>query len=320
MNAKTNYTLVGLFVIMSIVLVFVFVIWLIRPGDEKALAPFKIYFTESVSGLNIDSPVKYRGVTIGKVTTMRINPANVEEIEVEILVDSTAPIKTDTVAKLKAQGITGLNYIDLSEGSKNAPLLHDGKKDIPVIKSIPSFLVKVEESFGSLSVNLSDTLESVQVLLREENQGEITKTLRHAARTMEKIDRAIDEKSVENFHKLLASARSMAEKMDRTMPKIESFVEKSVAFESRVSGNLASIAGSYKTIASAMAVFEERNLNGDYSVKENVGESMKQFQITMRELETTLNEINLMLVRYSDSPSDMLLQSEEPAIGPGEKQ
>lgn len=320
MNAKTNYTLVGLFVIMSIVLIFVFVIWLIRPGDEKARTPFRIYFTESVSGLNIDSPVKYRGVTIGKVTTMRINPANVEEIEVKIMVDSTAPIKTDTVAKLKAQGITGLNYIDLSEGSKNAPLLSDGKKEPAVIKSIPSFLVKVEESFGSISVNLSDTLNSIQVLLRDENQAEITKTLKHTAQTMAKLDRALDDKSIENFHKLLASARATAEKLDRTMPKVDAFIDNSIDFEERIASALASITGSYKKLASSMALFEERNRNGDYSVKENVGEPMKQFQITMRELQTTLNEINLLLARYGDSPSDILLQSEEPNIGPGEEQ
>jgi hypothetical protein len=103
------------------------------------------------------------------------------------------------------------------------------------------------------------------------------------------------------------------------MPKVDTFIEKSVAFEERVSNNLASIAGSYKKISSAMEVFEARNRNGDYSVKENVGESMKQFQITMRELQTTLNEINLLLLRFGDSPSDILLQSEEPNIGPGEK-
>ena len=320
MNAKTNYTLVGLFVITSIVLIFVFVIWLIRPSDETVMRPFTIFFSESVSGLNIDSPVKYRGVTIGKVTKMHINPANIEEIEVDISVDRDAPIKTDTVAKLKSQGITGLSYIDLSEGSKQAPLLAAGRKEVPEIKSVPSFLVKVEESFGSISVNLSNTLQSIQVLLREENQEEITKILKHTAQTMDKLDKALDEKSIDNFHKLMASARSTAEKMDRTMPKVDSFIDKSVDFEARVSAALTSISGSYLTISSAMAVFEERNKNGDYSVKENVGESMKQFQITMREMETTLNEINLLLARYGNSPSDMLLQSEEPDIGPGEKQ
>ncbi len=319
MNAKTNYTLVGLFVIMSIVLTFVFVVWLVKPSDEKVMALFKIYFTESVSGLNIDSPVKYRGVTIGKVTKMHINPANVEEIEVDILVEKEAPIKTDTVAKLKAQGITGLSYIDLSEGSKQAPLLYDGRKETPEIKSVPSFLFKVEESFGSVSLNLSQTLDSTRILLREENQEEITKILKHVAQTMARLNKAFDDKSIDNFHKLMASARSTAEKMDKTMPKVDGLIAKSVDFEEGVSNALASISGSYLTIASAMAVFEERNRNGDYSMKENTEEPMKQFQITMREMQTTLNEINLLLARFGDSPSDILLQSEEPAIGPGEK-
>ncbi len=319
MNAKTNYTMVGLFVIMSIVLIFVFVIWLIKPTDDKELTLFKIYFTESVSGLNIDSPVKYRGVTIGKVTKMRINPANIEEIEVRILVDREAPIKTDTVAKLKAQGITGLNYIDLSEGSKETPLLCENGKEEKVIKSVPSFLVKVEESFGSVSLNLSKTLHSTSVLLREENQEQITMILTHLATTMEKLDNALNERTVNNFHKLLASARSTVEKMDRTVPKVDSFIDKSIDFESRVSNALTSISKSYLTIASAMAVFEERNRNGDYSMKESTAEPMKQFQITMREMQTTLNEINLLLARYGDSPSNILLQSEEPNIGPGEK-
>ena len=311
--------MVGLFVIMSIVLIFVFVIWLVKPTDDKEQTSFKIYFTESVSGLNIDSPVKYRGVTIGKVTKMSINPVNIEEIEVDILVDRDSPIKTDTVAKLKAQGITGLNYIDLSQGSKNAPLLCENGEEFLVIKSVPSFLVKVEESFGSVSVNLSNLMESTQVLLRAENQEEFTKILRSLASTMAKIDKTLNEKSIDDFHRLIASARSTAEKMDKTMPKVDGFIDKSVDFERRVSTALTSISGSYKTIASAMAVFEERNKNGDYSMKESTAEPMKQFQITMREMQTTLNEINLLLARFGDSPSNILLQSEEPNIGPGEK-
>ncbi len=319
MNAKTNYTMVGLFVIMSIVLIFVFVIWLVRPTDDRELTSFKIYFTESVSGLNIDSPVKYRGVTIGKVTRMRINPTNIEEIQVDILVDREAPIKTDTVAKLKAQGITGLNYIDLSQGSKATPLLCEENEEDPVIKSVPSFLVKVEESFGSVSVNLSKTLHATSTLLRDENQEEITKILKHFSATMEKLDTALNETSIRNFQKLLVSARSTVEKMDKTMPKVDQFIDKSVAFEEGVSNALSSISKSYLTIASSLAVFEERNRNGDYSMKESTAEPMKQFGITMREMERTLNEINAILARYGDSPSNMLLQTEEADIGPGEK-
>lgn len=319
MNAKTNYSLVGLFVLMSIVLIFVFVVWLIKPTDETVLTPFKIYFTESVSGLNIDSPVKYRGVTIGKVTKMSINQENIEEIQVDISVYSDTPIKTDTVAKLKAQGITGLNYIDLSQGSKSAPLLCENGEEGMVIKSVPSFLVKVEESFGSVSLNLSSLMESVQLLLREENQEELTRILRHIAAIMAKMDKTMNPQSIADFQQLLSASRGTFEKMEKVVPKIDNLTERTVLFEERFEKALAAYQVSVAQVGSSMKVFEERNANGDYSVKEGVKEPMKQFSVTMKELESTLEQIKLLLSRYQDSPSDIFLQSEEPDIGPGEK-
>ncbi len=319
MNAKTNYTLVGLFVITSIVLIFVFVIWLIKPTDEKSIAEYKIYFTESVSGLNVDSPVKYRGVTIGEVKRMRINRENIEEIEVDIAVDSDAPIKTDTVAKLKSQGITGLNYIDLSKGSKETPLLCEKAGDVKEIKSVPSFLVKVEESFGSVSLNLSKTLHSTSVLLREENQEAITTILKNLASTTQKIEDNLTPKVLGDLQALLHSSRLTVEAIKKTMPKVDKTLASTQDFEKRSADALTSISQSYKIIASSMAVFEERNKNGDYSMKESTAEPMKQFGITMREMQHTLNELNALLARYGDSPSNMLLQTEEPDIGPGEE-
>lgn len=319
MNAKTNYTMVGLFVIMSVILISVFVIWLIKPMDEKELTSFKIYFTESVSGLNIDSPVKYRGVTIGKVTKMRINPVNIEEIQVDILVDSQAPIKTDTVAKLKAQGITGLNYIDLSQGSKRSPLLCDVSEDELIIKSVPSFLVKMEESFGSVSGNISETLRAVQVLLRDENQVEITQVLSHLSSTLEKVDKSLTQQAVADFQKLLKHSSATFAKFEKTVPKVDSLIERTKLFEERFERALASYKVSADKVGSSMAVFEERNANGDYSVKEGVQEPMKQFAVTMKELEATLEQVKMLLSDYRDSPSDIFLQSEEPDVGPGEK-
>lgn len=321
MNSKTNYTLVGIFVVLSVMMIFVFVIWMIKPTNEQEVTPYKIYFTESVSGLNVNAPVKYRGVTIGKVTKMRINPTNNEEIEVKILVDKEAPIKEDTVAKLKSQGITGLNYIDLSQGSQEAPLLCESQNNNGefVITSVPSFLARVEESFGSVSVNLSKTLHATGTLLRDENQEAITKTLFHLASSLEKIDKALNDKSIQEFQSLIASANRSSKHFERTLPKVDTLIIETGAFEKRVADALNSISNSYLTIASSLAVFEERNRNGDYSMKNSTAEPMKQFGITMREMQRTLLEVNELLARYGDSPSNMLLQSEEPNVGPGEK-
>jgi len=328
MNSKVNYTFVGLFVLASILAIFTFVLWLIEPTDQEEMTYYKINFTESVSGLNIDSPVKYRGVTIGQVKKMRINPANIETIEVLVLVEKDAPVKVDTVAKLKAQGITGLSFVDLSEGSKESACLVDiSEEEIPEIKSIPSFLVRMEESFGSVSSNLMKTMQSLQHLMDSDNQERISRILEHTANTMERTERALDDATIEHFHQLVASADAVMQKLNVTIPKVDTFLDSSIKFENNIShsvdimsNSIHSVSQSYLQLASSAKVFQERNENGDYSVKENLGAPMKQFELSMRELQQTMINLNEMLDKFGNSPSDMIFVHEEKVIGPGERE
>ncbi len=328
MNSKVNYTFVGFSVLVSIALIFMFVFWLIKPTDAQEMRYYKINFTESVSGLNIDSPVKYRGVTIGQVKEMRINPDNIETIEVLVLVERDAPVKVDTVAKLKAQGITGLSFVDLSEGSRNSACLGDVSDDeVPEIDSIPSLLVKMEESFGDVSGNLIKTMQSLQLLFNGENRENIEKILHHTANTMERTERLLNDESIKQFHQLLSHASSAmqnidiaVQKLDKTIPKVDLFLENSVTFEKSVSHSLHSVSQSYLSLASSARVFQERNENGDYSVKENLGAPMKQFELTMRELQQTMINLNEMLEQFGNSPSDMIFMHEEKSVGPGERE
>ncbi len=328
MNSKVNYTLVGIFVLFSMAMIAFFIFWLSQPIDKQEMKYYKINFTESVSGLNIDSPVKYRGVTIGQVKEMRINPENIETIEVLVLVEKDAPVKVDTVAKLKAQGITGLSFVDLSEGSKESACLTDiSDEKIPEISSVPSFLVRMEESFGSVSSNLMKTMQSLQHLMDTDNQERISRILEHTANTMERTERVLDDATIEYFHQLVAHAASAMKKLDATMPKVDAFLDNSVAFEQNLSHSIHSmstsihsVSQSYLKLASSAKVFQERNENGDYSVKENVGAPMKQFELTMRELQQTMINLNEMLEQFGNSPSDMIFIHEEKYIGPGEKE
>lgn len=320
MNAKTNYALVGAFVFASVGLIFVFVIWLLQPTDEKQLQMYRINFTESVAGLNIDSPVKYRGVTIGKVGKIRINPANIEEIEVQIEVDSDAPIKTDTVAKLKPQGITGLTYVDLSRGSDTSSCLRAvDKSNMPLIKSEPSFFVRIEQTFGSTSENLSSALHRFQEVLGEENQREMTRILKHSADILAKLDRTMDDNTTRNVQVLIASSASLVRHIDALTPSLERLVADGNKMSVNIAEAMGPIKESLEQFGEAMRVFNERNVNGDYSVKEYIGPGMRKFEMTMIEMERTLILINQMLLRYENSPSDILFEHQEPMIGPGEK-
>lgn len=320
MNNRVNYALVGLFVLVSMGLIFGFVYWLMLPDSQNVMKPYRIYFTESVSGLNIDSSVKYRGVSVGKVSDILINPANIEEVQVDILLRQSTPVKIDTVAKLKSHGLTGLTFIELSEGSKSAPLLEDVKgAEIAVIPSVPSLFERVSESMGSVASKLTETLTLTERLLNHGNQERIAKLLENMQKSMAQIEKALNDETVRNFQELIASSASAAQKIDTLLPKADALVEQTSIAERDLNDSIRSIMQSYQVIAESFAVFKQKNESGHYSVKDNVGAPMKEFELTMREMRETLANFNEMLRKYEHSPSDALFVHEEPNIGPGER-
>jgi len=318
-NAKTNYSLVGAFVLVSVALMTYFVIWMLQPAQKQELQDYRIEFGESVSGLNVDSPVKFRGVTVGKVRSIRINPNNVEKIEVRISILKSTPVKVDTVATLKSQGITGLSYIDLSRGSDAAPPLRVRQEQIPVIPSAPSFFVTLERSFGSVSENLPELLLRIKTLLGDENQQEITRFLHHLANVAEKTDKALTEERFAHFDAAVVRVGQLAKDIDARLPALQRLIESGDAMAQQAKISLTSLQANFASIAQTFEVFNARNKNGDYSIKDTMGPGMAQFEVTMNKMEQTLILLNQMLLRYGTQPSGMLLEYQPPNVGPGEK-
>lgn len=68
MEKRLSYTIVGTFVIGLFIALVAFMFWLGKYGDKATQFDYYYtYFEESVSGLNIASLVKLRGVEIGRV-------------------------------------------------------------------------------------------------------------------------------------------------------------------------------------------------------------------------------------------------------------
>jgi phospholipid/cholesterol/gamma-HCH transport system substrate-binding protein len=98
METRASYILVGSFVLGLIGAAFVFVIWLAGARFEAAPTRYLVYFEGSVTGLAVASPVRYRGVPVGSVTDIRIDPENIARIRVTAEISAETPIKTDTEA------------------------------------------------------------------------------------------------------------------------------------------------------------------------------------------------------------------------------
>jgi phospholipid/cholesterol/gamma-HCH transport system substrate-binding protein len=320
MNNKVNYTLVGFLVFVGILLVLGFSYWLLKPTDDEKTQEYKIYFNESVFGLNLDAPVKYRGISVGKVTKLRINPTNSEQVEVLVTIQSTTPIKVDTTAKLTAQGITGLSYINLSEGSHNsvALVVQDGE-EYPVIHSVPSFFEDFEKSLGDVSTELSSTLTQTNKLLSDNNQKQIAKVIARTASVMEKFDRLLDDKTIINLQESAKNLNSITLKVDKVVPNIDHFVDKSIEWEKSMDHSFASIMDSYVGITESMDEIKRAIADGEFNFKDITADVMPTLNNTLLEMQDMMQELETTLQKQERSPADIFYKQEEVKKAPGEK-
>lgn len=119
METDRHYFFQGLFVIGLSVAAAFFFVWLLGAGHRDDV-PYRIHFAESVTGLAVGDPVKFRGVDVGTVKAMSVDPANPSLVQVDVDLRRDAPVKTDTRASLKLKGFTGVVVIELNGGSVNS--------------------------------------------------------------------------------------------------------------------------------------------------------------------------------------------------------
>lgn len=170
METRKHYVMVGSFVLLCLLGIAAFSIWLVGMYDDSQYVPYRIHFQESVSGLNVGGPVKFRGVQIGKVKSMAIEPANTRLIRVDISVLKTAPIKTDTVANLKLQGITGAVFVELSGSDPNAPaLVSNDKNNPPEITAELSTLNEIMDILPEILEKISHIAQQVDKVFNDKN-------------------------------------------------------------------------------------------------------------------------------------------------------
>lgn len=194
METDKNYFLVGLFIIIMIVVCIGFTLWLTSAGKGD-YNRYRIYFAESVSGLNRKSAVKFRGVDIGNVEEISINAKDLRLIQVDISVLKSTPIKTDTTATLKLYGITGAVYVELSGGSHNAPRLEAKENEIPEIKAKTSSIDAVLNSVPILLEKANHVASQLNRIFSDENIRSVNSVIRKLSKRYgDKEDQRKDRK------------------------------------------------------------------------------------------------------------------------------
>lgn len=179
METKVNYAVVGAFVLVLGAVLVAALLWLASGGAfQKKYDLYLAIEDESVAGLNLNAPVKYNGVDVGKVRQIELDPSNPERVNLLFAIERGTPIKEDTVAVLKTQGLTGIAYVELSGGTDQAPLLRAAEgSEYPEIRTKPSLSARLDNVLTSVLAKVDSTSNNLNAILSVENQVAFKSTL-----------------------------------------------------------------------------------------------------------------------------------------------
>jgi phospholipid/cholesterol/gamma-HCH transport system substrate-binding protein len=227
MEKNANYTLVGLSTLILTVALVVFVIWLARLRINAEYDLYDIVFAGPVRGLNEGGEVHFNGIKVGEVTKIALDKTNPSNVIARVRVTEDVPIRVDSYATLEPQGITGLNYVQISAGTSTRPLLKDaanarcerqglGRECIPILHSQRSAISDLLEGGGTVLTSTIEALHRVNQVLSDEN----IKTFTAALNDTQAVTAELRERKA-----LIADAQSALQRIDAAADAITKLSE-----------------------------------------------------------------------------------------------
>jgi len=218
METRAHYVAVGAFVLAVIIAGFVAVVSLGRVEFAQDLKRYYIFFRGSVSGLSRGSLVQYNGISVGRVLDIRVDPDDLEKIEVTVEIDTkVVKIKTDARAFVDTNLLSGVATIQIRGGTREAPdLVAEAGHKYPVIAAGSSVFQRVSETGPQLLERLMVAVDNLNDLLNEQNRKAVSESLQNV--------RAITEAFVapsKEVSELVANANAAVREMTTLLDHID---------------------------------------------------------------------------------------------------
>jgi phospholipid/cholesterol/gamma-HCH transport system substrate-binding protein len=269
MEGRANYAVIGASIVVAALLAAIFTIWLGGFNPNRQYEHFEIGFLGPVRGLQQASEVRFNGIKVGEVTSLRIDPeAPTKRVIAGVKVDGALPISVSTIARLELNPLTNVALIQLSGGDPNAPRLKGVNGRPPRLEGQSPQFDNLVLSGEDLLRNSNEVILSVRRLLTPEN-------VRRLSRTLANLERASTRLAAADG--LLDNANLAAKNLSSAGASVTQLAE---------NGNEAAVEAKAAIIEARKAAESFRNLTDASAVTaEDASAAMPQFTASARELQ-----------------------------------
>ena len=315
MENKAHATVAGIFVLVVSGLLALLAVWLMRDDSQRDL--YEMTTAETVSGLQPQAAVRFRGVPVGKVELIGFDTKVKGNVLIRVSIDRTAPVTKSVFATVASQGVTGLGFIQLDDTGKSAERLVAVGDDLPRIPLQAGGLDKllkqtevIADQFEQASTKLNQLLaqdNQKRVALVLDNMSEAASSVNKLSTTLTSILNAQLGPDKVNIPKLVKNLDAVAVSLAATSAQAGVAVTEIGVTAKRLNENggpLDKLSEGGTALAAGVETFSAATLPKLDSVASEAA-------ATLRQLRRTVNAVE-------DNPQSLIFGNGPPLPGPGE--
>jgi len=293
LETKTNYTMVGLIVLILGASLLVASLWLSAGFNQKTYKIYAVHVHEAVTGLNPESPVKFNGVKVGYVYKISLSRVDPQCVILLLRIEEGTPITISTSATLVSLGITGTTYIGLSASSPDlTPLQKKPDEPYPVIPTNPSMLNQIDKAVKDIT-DVSHRVKKVFNAENTEHLKNILINLHMFSTTLAQNSQTIN-RSLQNSDKLLSDMASVSKHLKANMAKVT------------------------RTVYSAGDSVTATMKAGKKAINKISDQAVPPAVVLLRQLNTIAANLEKVSNQLRQNPSVVIRGTTAPQLGPGE--
>lgn len=313
MESRAHFALIGTFVMVAALGILAMILWLSGAGPNQEFDEYIVTFDGPVRGIQESAEVRFQGIKVGEVTSIRLDPDNPNKVLVRIEVFKETPVDVKSFAQLEPQGLTGLSFVQLTAGGGNFALLKDQPGRGPYfIEGKGSQLDNLLAGGGDILEMVQRTLSSFQNVLSDEavinfnkildNVEYITGSYREAPldmgrinQTLDSIDQAAKDVSIASIA-VDETARDAQELINNVLLPLATRLEKTMDEVDQTIAAYREVAGSANTLL----------INADGTLARIDGQIIRDLELAVIDLRATLQSITRLTEEIERNPSVFL--------------
>jgi len=302
METRANYVLIGSFTLIASVCLLLFALWAAKYSSAHEWREFEVVFHEPVTGLSEGSSVLYNGLSVGSVSRLMLAPDDPRAVIARLRLHASAPISTDTRARLSLPSLTGAPIIQLTGGHPDAPaLVSQEDSRIPVISTEASALQNIADTANLL-------VERLDRLLSEDNITRINGTLAN----LEQITAVLAARDADIdalVRNTLAASQQLTATLSTTQRTMDGLDQHLVQRLPELIGRIDLVLAN---LDSATAHLDGILTDNRAAVQQFTNESLPQFAPALIELRALAEDLRQIGERFDAHPLRYLLGRDTP--------